>query len=300
MENIKILALDLGGTMIKSAIVDEKGILSQENEVLSEGKQGGDKLLENAFSLVRQYSGYDYIGISTTGQVDIHNGSIRYANENVPFYTGKPVRALFQNEFQVPVSVLNDVHAAALGEAIFGAGKSYNDFICLTYGTGVGGAIIINKQVYFGGFGVAGEFGHIITHAAGLECGCGQKGCYEQYASTTALVKKAREANRECINGRVIFEKLYSGDSAIKQITDEWIDEILLGLVTLIPIFNPPCVVLGGGIMNENYIINRINNKIYGYLNPGHREVKIVKAALGNQAGLLGASAWSVKSKGGS
>ncbi len=299
VDDIKILALDLGGTMIKSAIVDEIGQLSQENEVPSQGKQGGDKLLENAFSLVRQYSGYDRIGISTTGQVNIKDGSIRYANENVPCYTGKPVKELFQNEFHVPAAVLNDVHAAALGEAIYGAGKSYQDFLCLTYGTGVGGAIIINKQVYFGGFGVAGEFGHILTHAGGLECGCGQKGCYEQYASTTALVKKALEADPECVNGRVVFEKHYERDNKIIQIVDEWIEEILLGLVTLIPVFNPQCIVLGGGIMNEDYILKTINGKIYGYLNPGHLGVKIVKADLGNRAGLLGASVWSNQPKGG-
>jgi glucokinase len=287
---LKILALDIGGTMIKSAIVDDHGRIAMENEVPSEGKQGGTKLLENAFKLVSTYNDYDRIGISTTGQVNPADGSIKYANDNVPQFIGTPIKEIFENRFGVPTAVLNDVHAAALGEAHYGVGKRFSDFICLTYGTGVGGAIIIEKKVYFGGFGVAGEFGHIITHPDGLICGCGQRGCYEQYASTTALVKKAMEVNPECVNGRIVFQILEKGSKDIKRVVDAWIQEVILGLRSLIPIFNPSCVVMGGGIMREDYILSFINERIYDYLNPGHRGVKIIKAELGNHAGLLGAS----------
>ncbi len=292
---MKVLALDLGGTMIKSAIVDAEGRLSKEIEVPSEGKLGGSRLIENAINLVSKYSGYDCIGISTTGQVNLLDGSISYANENVPQYTGTPVKEIFSGKFGVPTAVLNDVHAAALGEAYYGAGKCYSDFICLTYGTGVGGAIIIDKKIFFGGFGVAGEFGHIISHPNGLKCGCGQNGCYEQYASTTALVKKAFEISSSYSNGRIIFQMLEKGDNEIRQVVDSWIEEVILGLRSLIPVFNPKCVVLGGGIMKEDYILSYINDRIYRYLNPGHKGVKIIKAELGNHAGLLGASMYTIK-----
>lgn len=284
--------------MIKSALIDDDGTLHQENEIPSLGRLGGDKLVENAFSLAHQYSGYDRIGISTTGQVSLVDGSIRYANENVPGYTGKPVKELFRNEFRVPVSVLNDVHAAALGEAIYGAGKSFEDFLCLTYGTGVGGAIIIKRQVYFGCFGVAGEFGHMISHVGGLGCGCGQKGCYEQYASTSALVRAAIESDQDCVNGKMVFKKLHDGSADIKRIVDAWIEEVLLGLQILIPVFNPACIVLGGGIMNEDYILDVIKNNLYERLNPGHKAVHIFRAALKNNAGLLGANVWADQAKG--
>lgn len=287
---MKTLALDIGGTMIKSALVDDKGGITLENEVPSEGKQGGAKLLENAFKLVCAYSDYDRIGISTTGQVNLADGSIKYANENVPQYTGTLVKEIFEKRFGVPAAVLNDVHAAALGEAHYGAGKKYSDFICLTYGTGVGGAIIIDKKVYFGGFGVAGEFGHIITHPGGLTCGCGQDGCYEQYASTTALVKRAMKTISDSVNGRIVFQMLENGSKEIKEVVDNWIQEVILGLRSLISIFNPICIVMGGGIMKEDYILSYINQRIYDYLNPGHRGVRIIKAELGNHAGLLGAS----------
>ena len=289
---MKILALDLGATMIKSAIVDEKGRISQANETPSEGKLGGPRLVENAINLARQYSGFECIGISAAGQVNLLDGSISYANENVPQFTGTPLKEIFSNKFSVYTEVLNDVHAAALGEVHYGAGKRYSDFICLTYGTGVGGAIVIDKKIYYGGFGVAGGFGHMVSHPYGSKCGCGQKGCYEQYASTTALVRAALEINPDCINGRIIFQMLESGDKKIRVVVDNWIEEVIIGLRTLIAVFNPSCIVMGGGVMRQDYILSYINERIYGYLNPDQKGVRILKAESGNHAGLLGASVY--------
>ncbi|MEG0664517.1 MAG: ROK family protein, partial [Clostridia bacterium] len=171
-----------------------------------------------------------------------------------------------------------------------GAGSNERDFLCLTYGTGVGGAIIQDRAIYTGTNYSAGEFGHIITHGNGVQCTCGQKGCYEQYASTTALVKLVLEKTGENLNGREIFSRLYDGDKIVKAAVKEWLNEIIYGLVTLIHIYNPACIITGGGIMNEDYINDYLNLMIKDNIMPPYRDLVIKKAALGNKAGLLGAA----------
>lgn len=287
---MKILALDIGGTAIKVAKTTVHGEILESAEYPSEGKLGGDHIMKVACKIIEGASDYDLIGISTCGQVDTKTGSIVFANDNVPNYTGMQVKKILEEKFKVPVQVENDVNAAALGEAYYGVGREYEDFLCLTYGTGIGGAIIINRHVYGGSKGVAGEFGHIITHPNGLKCTCGQSGCYEQYASTTALVREAMRLDSKYDNGRRIFEAFHLGDESIGKVIDNWIDEVILGLVSLVHIFNPNCLILGGGILSQNYIIGEINNRLLDKLMPSYRGVAIKKAELGNSAGVLGAT----------
>lgn len=293
---MKVLALDIGGTSIKSALVKD-GELTQKKETPSDARSGADFLLKNVYSLIESYRDYDIIGVSTTGQVDSEKGVITFANENVPRYTGTRLKDLLTEKFQKPVLVENDVNAAAIGEGRFGAGKNHRDFLCLTYGTGVGGAIILNGQIYKGMNGSAGEFGHMITHAGGHFCGCGQQGCYEQYASTTALVRNAQEADSSWTDGRQLFASLDSGDPAAIRVVENWIDDVLCGLTGLIHIFNPSCVILGGGIMNEPYILNQINRKISSRIMESYKAVEIKAAQLGNHAGIYGMLALALQSE---
>lgn len=284
---MKALALDLGGTMLKVALVAEDGSIEDFRELPSRAKQGGAVLLQVAMEVADSYNGYDCIGISTAGQVDVATGIIAYANQNIPEYTGTQVGRLFAERYAVPVAVENDVNAAALGEAKYGAGRDFTHFLCLTYGTGVGGGIIINGEVFHGADGVAGELGHILTHPGDRLCGCGQYGCYEQYASTTALVRAATAKDPTVTNGRQLFEKL----DTLHEVVDEWVDEVSLGLASLVHVFNPHGVVLGGGIMNEPYILEQLNTMLYPRLMSSYRRVQLRQAERGNHAGLLGA-AW--------
>lgn len=285
---MKILAFDIGGTEIKYAFCDENFNLSEKKSVPTNAHEGGKRIIERIVEIIKDCGGADRIGISTAGQIDSEKGSVIYATDSIPGYTGTKIKEIIEAETGIPTAVENDVNSAAIGEAVFGAAKGCPNFICLTYGTGIGGAIFLDGKLFTGCSFSAGEFGHMITHANGRDCTCGGKGCYETYASARALVNNVREKLGREMNGREIFAEFEKPE--IRTLIDEWIDEIVIGLKSLIYIFNPPLIVAGGGIMNEKYIIDEINNRLHTQLMGSFNKVKIVKALMGNDANKLGAA----------
>ena len=284
---MKILVFDIGGTSIKHGYCVDNTLV-EVHETPTDAKKGGRHVIDTVISLIKEQDGYDAIGISTAGQVNAEKGSIIYANSNIPNYTGMQIREELEALFHVPVAVENDVNSAALGEAISGAGRTFDNFLCLTYGTGVGGAIIQEKAVYHGSSFSAAEFGAIVTHGTERKQSADYfDGCYERYASTTALVKKAMEYDPSLDNGKKIFARL--DDPKVMEILDAWVDEIMIGLATLTHIFNPSCIIVGGGIMVQPLIIEKMHEKMNQYIMPSFAHVKILPAELGNTAGLLGA-----------
>jgi len=290
---MKILVFDIGGTSIKYGYCIDN-TLEEVHETPTNAKNGGRHIVDTIISLIKEQDGYDGIGISTAGQVNSEKGSIIYANSNIPNYTGMQIREELESLFHVPVAVENDVNSAALGEAIYGAGRQFENFLCLTYGTGVGGAIIQNKNIYHGSSFSAAEFGAVVTHCEERKGKADfYDGCYERYASTTALVKKAMEYDPSLDNGRKIFAQI--DDPNVMNILDSWVDEIMMGLATLTHIFNPSCIIVGGGIMVQPLVIEKMHQKIDQYIMPSFSHVKILPAELGNSAGLLGANHLAVK-----
>ncbi len=285
---MKTLAFDIGGTEIKYAVCDNNFNLTEKKSIPTNAHEGGKKIIDRVVEIIKTFDGIDRIGISTAGQVDSKKGMIIFATDSIPGYTGTKIKEIIETETGIPTAVENDVNSAALGEAVFGAAKDCPDFICLTYGTGIGGAIFLDGKLFTGNSFSAGEFGHMVTHANGKDCTCGGKGCYEVYASSRALVKSVEEKLNKKMNGREIFENFEMPE--IRVLIDEWIDEIVLGLKGLVYIFNPPLVVLGGGIMNEPYIIDEVNKRLQSELMQSFRNVKTVKAKMGNDANLLGAA----------
>lgn len=285
---MKIITFDIGGTFIKYALCDENFTLSQSTKIPTDAGIGGKRIIEKVIEIIKTFDDIDRVGISTAGQIDSEMGTVVYATDTIPGYTGTKIKEMIERETGILTFVENDVNAAALGEAYFGKAKGYKDFICLTYGTGIGGAIWLNNDLYKGSFCSAGELGHIITHAEGKDCTCGGKGCYECYASARALVEEVNKTSDKILDGNKIFEEENFSKPEIKITVDKWIDEIVAGLMSIVYTFNPSLIVLGGGIMNEDYIVISINEKIHSKLMQSFRNVKIVNSNLGNTAGMLG------------
>lgn len=287
---MKILAVDVGGTMIKSALCGEDNQLREFRETPSPGVDVSD-CIRSIIAIADSYEHFDVLSVAMTGQVDKRTLKrvYEYGKETDPDPNGGiPVGEKLQEVFQCPVFVLNDSNAAALGEAWLGAGRKHKDFLCLTYGTGVGGGIVQDGSLFLGERGIAAEFGHIVIHGGGNVCNCGHHGCYEAYASTTALVRAARKVRTEITNGRQFFENV-SADPELMQVALEWIQEIVEGLLTLTYIFNPSCIVLGGGVMEREDVLQWVRKSYYAQVIPSFINVEIVPAELGNMAGMYGA-----------
>lgn len=284
---LRIFAADIGGTKIKMCISDEKGHIQELNEYDTNSQLGGEHIIKKLMTNIAKYETLDAIGISTAGQVDSKNGCIVFANKNIPNYTGLRIKDIIEDRFQIPVKVENDVNAAALGELYFGAAQGLTDFLCLTYGTGIGGAIIQNSKLYKGFDGVAGEFGHMV-----IQSNRSNKGSFEFYediASTTALVSRAQQIDHRCINGRILFSKINQGNEELLMILEDWVNQVVAGLVSLIHIFNPRTILIGGGVMEQKKVVDMVSMKVNEQVMNTFSKVRIIKASLGNQAGLYGA-----------
>ncbi|MEG1322081.1 MAG: ROK family protein [Ruthenibacterium sp.] len=283
---MKIATLDIGGTAIKSGMVTD-GVLAGFAEMPTNASMGGEAVLRQALALLHTMGSFDRIGISTAGEVDAEKGSIRLA-DNIPGYTGMNLKDIFTKEFDVPCVIENDVNAAAMGERVLGAGRAYENFLCVSYGTGIGGAIILDGTLYRGSCFSAGEFGGLITHSNDVVLGEVGSGSYERYASTSALVRRAVSYDAALQSGREIFAALHV--PAVQQIVDEWIHEIAFGLISLIHAFNPQAVLLGGGIMQEAYVTEKLEEIIQNNSKVSFRNCRILPASLGNKAALFGAA----------
>lgn len=292
---MKILCFDIGGTFIKYALCNENFELSDKKKVPTNAKDGGQVIIKRIIEIIESYDNIDRVAISTAGQVDSENGIVVYSTDNIPYYTGMMVKSIIENKTGIPTYVENDVNAVALGEARFGAAKGQSDFVSIALGTGIGGAIYLNNKLYKGSTSASGEIGHMITHAGGKQCTCGGEGCFECYASANALINAVNKISNEPLDAFQIFEKENMSKPEIRSEIDKWIDEIILGLINIIYIFNPPLIVIGGGIMNEDYIIELIDRKIYNRLMENFRNVKIERTKLGGDSALLGVASEAAK-----
>lgn len=290
---MRIGALDIGGTNIKACLFED-GIAGPLREAPTLAKQGN--VLDRAAELAASLGDFDAIGISTAGQVDPDTGVIRYANENLPGYTGTDVKGFFERRFGKPAAVINDVYAAALGEGTRGAAQGNQDYICLTYGTGIGGGIVLGGKPYYGSGASAGVMmGGLITHPEAMVPGDPFSGTYERFASTTALIAGAKKVDPSIENGRQLFAR--QEEAPLKQVLDCWLEEVAAGICALVHCYNIPCVLLGGGIMEQPLVFNQAKRLTQERLIPGFRGVEIRQAALGNMAGLYGAASLIQKQK---
>ncbi len=308
------IGIDLGGTNIAVAIVDENGKIVRKGSTPTMNERGYEDIVRDMAELslkLMEEEGLSKedihsVGIGSPGTPDPKNGVIVYAN-NLHF-KNTPIRAEFQKYLDLPVYVENDANVAALGEYESGAGAHYNDFVAITLGTGVGGGVIIDRKIIGGAWNGGAELGHIVIRAGGVQCTCGRKGCWETYSSATGLIREAREAaaaNQESLlnkmvdgdvtkmNAKIPFDAAQAGDETALKVIDFYEDNLAVGLVNVINIFQPEIIVLGGGVSAQgDKLLAPLKEKMIAEIYGGEEafKTKIEVAQLGNDAGLIGAA----------
>jgi glucokinase len=302
--------IDVGGTKIAGCVVDVHGAILEEAKVESPAKSTDaieDAIRELVGTLQRSHD-ITAVGVGAAGFVDKGRSVVMFAPNLA--WRNEDLKAGLETKIDLPVVVENDANAAAWGEFAFGAGEDVDDLLLVTVGTGVGGGIVLDGELYRGAFGVAAEIGHIRVERKGHLCGCGNLGCLEQYASGTALVRRARQAaqaesllvkgvldraggNPDAITGPMISEAAAEGDRfAIEQLETlgNWLGE---GIASLVAVLDPAVAVIGGGVSEAgDLLLNPIRHSVGNNLTGrGHRpELEIRAAKLGNTAGMIGAA----------
>ena len=281
---MNILAIDIGGTMIKYGLVSSDGEILSTNKIETEAEKGLENILNKIDNIFKRYKENNPVGIavSGTGQINGMIGKVIGGNPIIPNWIGTNLVKILEEKYNLPAVLENDVNCVALGEKWIGAGKDLSNFICLTIGTGIGGGIILNNQLFRGENFVAGEFGHILI----------KKGEFEQFASTTALIRLVKERTGKILNGKEIFDLEKKEIVEYQKVISEWIENLTDGLSSIVYCFNPANMILGGGVIEQGEpLINRIKNSLFKKIGPQFKEkLNIIQAKLGNNAGMIRAS----------
>lgn len=288
-----LAVFDIGGTNIKYGVWDFEGNLVVEKVTPTKASEGGTKLVEKIKTLTEDLQkdwAIEGVAISTAGSIDSRAGKVIYATETIPGYTGMNVKQILEAELQLPVELENDVHCGALGELSKGVALDANNLLFLTIGTGIGGSLVLNGQIHKGSTHLAGAIGHMNLYPNGRLCSCGQKGCFEQYASASRLEQKIQEVSPQQ-QMPAFMEKVKRGDNASVKLFHEWLDDLALGLQSLIYIWNPDSVVIGGGISAQGkWLEQEIEKAVFrNLLDPFKEKLTIRLAKNGNRSNLLGA-----------
>jgi glucokinase len=309
------LGIDLGGTFIKAGVVDEKGNIIRKDSIETELPEGVDhvasRMAEVALKVIADagltVADIEYAGVAAPGQADCERGIMIYCS-SIPFLNYPLAAKISELTGIKKVYIENDANAAAKGEAAVGMAKGSKNSIMITIGTGIGGGFIIDGKLYTGFNFAAAEVGHMVIIPDGPECQCGRKGCWEKLASATALIRMAREEmanhpesvmwklcnnNLSEVNAKIPFDAKRQGDVAAIKAIDKWTHYLALGLTNLINLLQPEVITIGGGVSKEgDYLLDNVRKIIEKeqYSRNGDKQTKIVKAALGNDAGIVGAA----------
>ncbi len=307
------LGVDLGGTNIACALVEGQGrILGRATlptglpdtpeAIARRMGEGCREALAAAGCTLEQVAS---VGVGTPGIANAREGLVEYSC-NLGFFQ-TPLARLVEAQLHKPVYLENDANAAALGEFISGSGKGSDSLVAITLGTGIGGGVVVNRRLLTG-FNFAGaEIGHFVMVQDGEPCTCGRRGCFEAYCSATALIRQTRRAMEkapdsllwkeagalEAVNGQTAFAAMEQGDPVAKSVVDAYIRHLACGLTSVVNIFQPEVLCVGGGVGNQGESLLAPVREIFDredYARGSHRRTRIVPAELGNDAGLIGAA----------
>ena len=305
------VGIDLGGTNTKLGLVDEKGNIIFTTIVKTDSMEGFSETIQRLSKiLITQIEGTNVnfddvvsVGVGVPGPV-LNSRVVKFW-ANFPWKHGVDLALEFEKNLGKPVKADNDVNVITLGEMWKGAAQGYKNVLGLAVGTGIGGGIIVDRKLVSGEHGAGGEVGHIKIEPNGKLCGCGQKGCWEAYASATGIIREAKSrlaVNRqnllyEMTKGRDleakdVFDAAKKGDAFSIDIVDYEAEKLALGIGNLLSILDPEIVVVGGGVaLAGDFLFDRVKEKLKDVAFPSILEnLKIVAATLGNDAGILGAA----------
>ncbi|AMR01021.1 ROK family protein [Bacillus thuringiensis] len=279
------IAFDVGGTQIKYGIVSETGTVRKHQTVPTEIHLGGEQIIQKLIYVSKKIMNEHTIvgiGISTAGIVDINKGIVTGGADHIPGYSTIPIIDRLQEILKVSVSIDNDVNCAAFGEKWNGSGREKENFIMLTLGTGIGGAIFIDGELYRGNSFSAGEWGNMLIEGK----------TFEEVASISGLIRLVRKyKGKGEWNGRTIFELYDKGDREVAQAVGIFFRHLAIGISNLAYIFNPETIIIGGGITDRgNKFLKEVKEEISKYLNQEiYNNCEIELAQNGNCAGMIGA-----------
>lgn len=309
------LGIDLGGTNIVAGVVDENYNVVATAKVKTNCPRPAEEIIDDmakvTFEAIEKagltIDDIDYMGVGAPGSINPENGFIPYSN-NINF-VNVPLSDMLKERVGKDFFIDNDANAAAYGEFLAGSGKGTSHFIAITLGTGVGSGIIIDGKLFYGSNFAGGELGHTAIQVDGEDCTCGRKGCWEAYASATALIRQTKAkmlenkdsimwemvgGDIEKVSGRTSFDAMRKGDKAGKEVVDQYIRYVGIGLINSINIFQPQVLCIGGGISHEGDtlikpLVEMVDKENYFR---GDAELKTVikTATLGNDAGIIGAA----------
>lgn len=308
------IGVDLGGTNIVVGVVDEAYTIVAKTKCKTRAERSAEEIMQDIAALCRDavkeagltMADVASVGIGCPGTCNTATGCVEYAN-NLNF-NNVPIVKRVNELLGVPVYINNDANAAALGEAVAGAAKGAESCVCITLGTGVGGGVIIDGKIYDGCNYAGAELGHVVIQMHGEPCTCGRNGCWEAYASATALVRQTKEAMKnnpdsamwglvngdiDRVSGLTAFDGMRAGDASATAVVEQYIDYVACGMIDMINIFQPEVVCISGGISHEGETLLaplRKKAEQERYSKFCERQSKIVAAVLGNDAGVIGAA----------
>ena len=307
------VGVDIGGMSIKTGIVNREGEIVFSSVIETEKidpelqiKKLGEDILRLIDESKIDKNSIKGIGVGCPGAIASKEGKVLYSS-NLK-WTDFPLKKILEDYTGYTVRIANDADAATIGEIMFGCAKGYSNVIMLTLGTGIGGGIVINRKLYEGTHGVVAELGHITLRTGGLPCGCGRRGCFEQYASATALIRQTKDEmlknknskmwyyadnDIDKVNGKVAFLAAKCGDKSAKKVVEKYVEYLSEGVLDYCNIFRPDAFILGGGLSKEgkyltDKVVKYLDNNDYGY--PGSPRSEVLTATLGNNAGIIGAA----------
>jgi glucokinase len=312
-----VLGIDLGGTKILSAVISPEGKMLSRDHSITPAAQGRESVVRSIIDSANRSldqagidaAGLRAIGVGAPGLSNQETG-VLFTSPNLPGWKDVPLRNIIEDELGKKTFLINDGNAAAVGELQFGAGRGYHTFIYITVSTGIGGGIIIDRKVYSGATGVAGEVGHMAIDENGPRCNCGSQGCWETLASGTALAREARKSIREGsvtaipkysgddeenVTAQAVHQAAQRGDSLAKELITRTGYYLGVGLANLINIFNPQLILIGGGLSNIGDMLLEPAFETAGKraFPQAVETVKFLRAELGRNSGVIGVAAYA-------